>query len=368
MIFLKIMSETIIQDFINLKTFAIIVSTNLKPNYQHETIILEYDFNDIINSRYSEFWSKHGGYRENLILFPEKDIHIVWIDPTNSENKQEITFYKYINDYVKSIELLKHKDEEKDELKEEKYYDPNHMYYRCYNFGTCVEDATTHINWNCKMNDILTDGFSIRKHKFMKKFGTVMKFEDLISKIQLILKNNVNGNKTKIEPPIQIIESTSNLEFKEKYEEIMKENKKYEKEINDLRKLNELSSQNIQTLKNKLNEIESIYQNKLKEERKTHKIDVDREKITTNRYIRQYKELNKKYLNDIEKYENEISNLKHYLNENVDSENFDFENEKPMKIEKRVITKYYINDALWLATIALLIINIGLIVNSHLNI
>ena len=242
------------------------------------------------------------------------------------------------------------------------------MYYRCYNFGTCVEDATTHINWNCKMNDILTDGFSIRKHKFMKKFGTVMKFEDLISKIQLILKNNVNGNKTKIEPPIQIIESTSNLEFKEKYEEIMKENKKYEKEINDLRKLNELSSQNIQTLKNKLNEIESIYQNKLKEERKTHKIDVDREKITTNRYIRQYKELNKKYLNDIEKYENEISNLKHYLNENVDSENFDFENEKPMKIEKRVITKYYINDALWLATIALLIINIGLIVNSHLNI
>ena len=101
------MSETIIHDFINLKTFAIIVSTNLKPDYCHETIILAYDFKDIINGRYSEFWSKHGGYRENLILFPEKDIRLTWIDPTNSENKQEIIFYKYISDYIKSVQLLK---------------------------------------------------------------------------------------------------------------------------------------------------------------------------------------------------------------------------------------------------------------------
>ena len=356
------MSETNIQDFINLKTFAIIVSTNLKPNYQHETVALAYDFNDIINGRYSEFWSKHGGYRENLILFPNNNITITWIDPTNSENKTEITFYKYINDYVKSIQSMKHKDEEKNEIKEEKYYDPNHMYYRCYNFGTCVETGPTHINWNCKWNDISVDGFSIRKHKFMKKFGVVMKFEDLISKIQLILKSN----KIKIEPPVQIMKSTSDLELESKYEKALKENEKYEKEVNDLMKLNELSSKNIQLLKDKLNEVESIYHNKLKEERKTHKIDVDREKTTTNRYIRQYKELNKKYLNDIEKYEDKIAKLKRQLNENFDSLEIS-ENEKSIKVERNVITKYYINDALWFVSIVLLIVNVGLIVNSYLN-
>ena len=352
------MASLEIQDFINFKRFAIIISTNFQPEHNHETVALAYDFNDILNGRYAEFWGKYGGYKEDLVLFPNDNINVLWVNDDET-NKNEVIFYKFITDYIQHLQKLKSIN--KTEGIER--FDPNHMYYRFYNFGTCIEKSLTHVYWNCKWNNINVDGWSVRKINFMKKFGTVMKFSDLISQINEHIHSS--SQNIKIEQPLEI-KLTEEQEYKlQNYNAMLLESNNKSRKINDLVEINEAYLNNIQELKNKLTEIELIYQEKLKSERKMHKIDVDREKTITNRYQRQYNELNKKYLKDTEKYENEITDLKYKLNYNEN----DNENEEKIKVikEKQFVTKYYLNEMLWFITLVSVIINVGLIINMYLN-
>jgi hypothetical protein len=349
------MTSLEIQDFINFKRFAIIISTNFQPEYNHETIALAYDFNDILNGRYSDFWSKHGGYKEDLVLFPNDNINVLWVNTNDKTDKNEVIFYKFIPDYIQHLQKLKLMNK----IEDSKHFDPNHMYYRFYNFGTCVEKSLNHIYWNCKWNNIDVNGWSIRRINFMKKFGTVMKFSDLISQINEYIHSSLQN--IKIEQPLKIT-LTEEQEYKlQNYNIILLESNIKSRKINDLVEINKAYLNNIEELKNKLIEIELIYQEKLKLERKTRKIDIDREKTITNRYQRQYNELNKKYLKNIEKYEDELTNLKYKLNYN---ENDDKNKEKIKVIkEKQFVTKYYLNEMLWFIALISIIINVGLIIN-----
>ena len=337
-----------IQDFINMKSFVIVISTNLNPTYQHETVALAYNIADIINARYSEFWSKHGGYKENLILFPNNDIKI-----SSDNNENNVILYHSIKDYEKYLNKIKHEDENNGTAYEDEHYDPNHMYYRYYNFGTCVEKSPLYIYWKCKWNDINVDGWKVRDINFMKQFGTVITFEDLIYNILLLYKNKELKVKPKIEPPIQIKITTEEQYKIDNYDNLKKL----------LDETNEKCSQKIQ-------EIEKIYSDKLKEERKTRKIEIDREKTITNRVQRNYKELNEKYKSDIEKYEDKIHELELELmnNDNVEENEFEKEIKKEVKKEnKKENKKNIMNEMLLFIVVISLIINAGFTASWFLN-
>jgi len=338
-------------EFINFKRFVIIISTNLQAEYQHETVALAYDFKDILNGRYSEFWGKRGGYRDNIAVFPTKDIVI-----KNEQTNEHIILYSSISDYVNSIVAMKKDDEAKNALKEDKYYDPNHMYYRCYNFGTCVEGAVTHINWNCTWNDEQVDGFSVRNVKFMKRFGEAMTFDKFIAKlIQFI---SAKSDKIIVEAP-KIIANEDQEKLEKELKEKASEVTKLTSKVDALEAKNESQHEIIEKLQSQFKDIERIYASKLKDERKTRKVEVDREKTITNRYQRQYNKLNKKYLKDIEEYENIINNLKHTSNDEPCEEPA---NEKPVEIEH-----FYLNDTLMFITAISIILNIGLAFYMYLS-
>ena len=356
------MSITEIQDFINFKRFVIVISTNLEPSYQHETVVLAYDFRDILNGRYSEFWSKYGGYKENLILFPDKNIKITWINPTNRVDKIERTFYKYIPDYVNYVQNIKSKDEQNKCLESEEHYDPNHMYYRYHNFGTCVEGALTNIHWNCKWNDISINGFTVRNRNVMKKFGTVMTFDEFIDEIiRCIDSGYVKEVIKEVEVPKKIELSTVEMYKLDNYDKLIQE-LEHIKEENSVRQ--KLIDDLTQTNKNniaKINEVKETYQKKLDEERKVNKkVENKRERTANNHLQTKYNELNEKYLKDVEKYENVINDLKHRVIENKNEE-------EKVKIVHEKVVKYYLNDILWFIVVISILFNVGFLINMYLH-
>ena len=339
-----------IYDFVNNKIYGFVISTNLKQNYQHETFILGYTFKDLINGRYSEFWSKLGGYKESIILFPNCDLEIV---SKNKEITQTIKLYKTVKALEMYVEKCKneksHPAPRNPGTIDEDYYDPEHMYMRYYSFGTPVKESELSEYWHVKINGISADGFTVRDTVFMRQFGTVIKFDTLANIIKRMtnqninenintdekqdFKDNINENEDKLKSQLETLQL--------KLEKLENEKNEKNKELNTFIALNELLETQNKNLKTDLKNTEEKYVIALNEERKIRKIEVKREQTITKRITKEFKALNEKYEKDIINYENQIHNLKKISKENnIDSSENSSGNvenkitEKPIKIIK----------------------------------
>ena len=372
------MNFKLIENFINDKIYAFIISTNYKKTKQHETYLLAYTFTDLLNGRYSEFWSKLGGYKEPVILFPSYDLEIV---PENSDIKT-VKLYKTVNDFKKYVEKCKNDNiypsefSKKSRTLDENYYNPDHMYLRHYLFGSFVKDSPLNKFWNVKINGINVDGFEIRDFNFIKQFGKVFTFNNLSTLIQKYMKkllnektndnddddekleydnndneNNDNDDDEKLEydddekleydsNEINIInDSNEEMNDNEKIQILKINIVKLSDKINILHKQIKLLKSENKNYKIKLKDAKIKYSKALQEERNMKKIEVKREQTITKRIQKELKKLNNKYTNDIEKYENKINELENDKKCMSDSMNQN-ENSKIIKAsQKKIIIK-----------------------------
>lgn len=297
-------------NFINNQTYAIIISTNNnKVDFAHQTYALSYTMKDIINARYSEFWSKNGGYKEDLILFPTRTIKVESTDETGAEVvdylfKTVDEYKKYLNDYS----LDSSKPVEKDE-----FYDFNHMYKRFYCFGTCVEDKLNNHKWHCTWNGFKVDGMSIRDKNVAARFGVVYTFEEfsdiITNAFNMLCKNNNSDNS-----------DTTSLKDANTY--LKSENQKLKTELSevksDLKKSERLLDGKIEEALEKsrlLIDVKANYEAKLKDEIKSKKIEL-KNSDNINRGLREtISKIKSEYGEHISKLGDENLNLKSELRE-----------------------------------------------------
>ena len=298
------MNTTLLNKFINGKIFGYIVSTNLKPDYKHETFLLGYTFIDLVCGRYSEFWSKFGGYKENFILFPNTDLTIQLQTP---EHPIKILF-KYVIDFQKFVEDCKEENLEPAAKKPgtlmENYYNPNFMYMRYYNFGTCKKDIVNDM-WNIKINNIECNGMTIRDIELLKQFGYVIRFEELARYCRYLIRNEKSEKSVVEEKDFEKLK-TENKEFKNYINKLQHENEIYKSKIIELNKTNEDIKQSIINIK-------STYDEEIRNERKSIKAKVKNEERESKRITKEYNKLTDKYNAMIENYETQINILKSNL-------------------------------------------------------
>lgn len=245
-------------EFINNQTYAIIISTNNnKVDFAHQTYALAYTMSDIIKARYSEFWSKTGGYKENLILFPKQSITVKSVD---SEGNTEInTLFRTVEEYKKY--LLEYKADIKNPVEKDEFYDYNHMYKRFYCFGTCVEDKLNNHKWECTWNGYKVNGLSIRNKEILKLFGTVYTFEEFSNLI-----NSALVTASEITDAV--------IQFKSENKKIKNELTSIKESLIKTERLLNAKSDELLEKSKLLDDVKSNYEARLREETKSRKIEL----------------------------------------------------------------------------------------------
>lgn len=308
-----------ISDFINSKTYAIVISTNKEENNEHQTYALCYTFNELFKSNYSNYWIKNGGYKENLILFPSKDIYVNFGEQSSKLFATTSSYAKYLNEY---------KSDPNNPIEKDEVYDPSYMYKRFYNFGTCVENGLNSNRWNCKWNDIDVNGFNIRTAGMLKHFGKVLTFDELINKIIIFIDDcrNIKGLSENLSEKVK--QDTEINELKSKISELESKIKSFElsdleSKINSLKsdksKLETKSKQLQEELFDKIGIIENIkhaYESKIKNLKISKDNEIKCKEMAFNRLKKDAKINEDKYSSKLVKLLDENKELKEEL-ENV---------------------------------------------------
>ena len=276
----------------------------IKP---HKTFALNYTFSELMNANYSKYWNKEGGYIEPYFVFPSTQIIIKNSKGDESKLFRTVEEYsKFLNEQ-RETDIITTADIAGQTLNNpEHYYNPDYMYLRFYEFGTCSREIDNP-NWECIWNNINVDGWSIRQFETLSEFGYVITIDELLSQIRSYVNNSFESKDliAKIENEYSDEITRIENEYSNQINKIQKQHNDY---VQQIIKQSEIDAKSIkQRLESNVEEYKQLLQATIKGHKKELK--------TKMKLIENMKAMLSDKNDEIEELEQEILKYQPYSNQ-----------------------------------------------------